>query len=77
MSRFAEIRQWLTDNPGWHFASDVADGLGAKGEERRRVAASLSNMSLGGVLSAFGGRGMRRYSIARQPRKYKRQGESP
>lgn len=44
MSRASECREWLKQNPGWHFAQDVADGLAAKdADARQKVAAALSS----------------------------------
>jgi hypothetical protein len=30
MTRASECRDWLRENPGWHFPSDVAEGVAAK-----------------------------------------------
>ncbi|WP_198527622.1 hypothetical protein [Xanthomonas sp. SHU 199] len=44
MSRASECREWLRQNPGWHFSSDVCDGLAAKDPDaRQKIAAALSS----------------------------------
>lgn len=73
MTRSARIRQWLIDNPGWHFAGDVSEGLSAAGKERYAVAAALGAMSSRGLLAISGAKhGSKRYSLIRQARKYER-----
>lgn len=73
MTRCARIRQWLIDNPGWHFAGDVSEGLSAAGEERYAVAHALGVMSSRGILATTGKKhGSKRYSLARDTRKYER-----
>ncbi|HBS61657.1 MAG TPA: hypothetical protein DEB32_02780 [Stenotrophomonas sp.] len=69
MSRCARIRQWLIDNPGWHFAGDVVEGMGAAGHERLRVSQQLCRMSAAGILRATGKRGSMRFQFHRHARK--------
>jgi len=71
MTRCARIRQWLIDNPGWHFAGDVSEGLSAVGDERYAVSHALGVMSKRGLLAISGMKhGSKRYSLIRQARKY-------
>lgn len=70
MTRAAQIRKWLTDNPGWHFAADVAAAL--PDEDRFSVTQSLWIMSCHGHVITQGKRGSMRYSLGRPARKYER-----
>ncbi len=71
MSRCARIHQWLVDNPGWHFAGDVSEGLSAAGDERYAVSHALGVMSSRGLLAVSGAKhGSKRYRLARDARKY-------
>lgn len=74
MTRAAQIRQWLADNPGWHFSGDVCDGLGiGDAPLRAKFARSLSNMATAGVLASAGHRGTMRFQSRRAARKLERQ----
>lgn len=72
MSRSESIRQWLKANPGWHFASDVLDGLATPKEERASYVQLLWSMKRGGVVKTAGRRGSMRYTLGRPARKYVR-----
>lgn len=63
MGRSKRIRKWMTDNPGWHFAGDVGDALGAHGHERTRVSQQLWQMGNYGVVERKGEPGSMRYRI--------------
>lgn len=55
LSVSARIRNWLIDNPGWHQARDVQDGIGANGvRARQTVSALLSNFAAIGTLDRSG-----------------------
>lgn len=69
MTRCARIRQWLIDNPGWHFAGDVVEGMGVEGNERLRVSQQLCRMAQTGILFAAGKRGSMRFQFRRHARK--------
>jgi hypothetical protein len=73
MTRAAQIRQWMEQNPGRHFAGDVADGLGVTGVARVRIAQTLWAMGRDGILFVAGTRGYKRYALGRPARKYERQ----
>jgi hypothetical protein len=48
MTRASECREWLRENPGWHFSSDVADGVAAKDlAARQGIARALLQASEG------------------------------
>lgn len=48
MTRASACREWLRENPGWHFSSDVAEGLAAKDLAcRQRIARALFQASDG------------------------------
>lgn len=70
MTRAQQIRDWLTENPGWHFSGDVSDAFGAKGKERTRVAQMLCKMGDLGMVEKAGGRNCIRYRLIRQARIY-------
>ncbi|RRU17837.1 hypothetical protein [Stenotrophomonas sp. 278] len=72
MSRAADIRAWLAANPGWHFASDIADGLEASGNARVRIFVQLGNMAALGHLTRVGRHRLMRYTLGREVRKYER-----
>lgn len=57
MTRASECREWLKENPGWHFSSDVCDGLAAKDPDaRKRIAATLS---MSAIAKKIGRKGLR------------------
>lgn len=57
------IRQWLLDNPGWHFASDVHEAMRARTPKARQtVSALLANQAHLGVIDRKGQRGLYRYA---------------
>lgn len=58
MSRAQQIRQWLAENPGWHFPADVAEVVPAT---TQRVAACLSEMASHRQIERAGRRGMFKY----------------
>lgn len=70
MTRAARIRQWLADNPGWHFAGDICDGLALAGKDRLRCMQELARMGELGLLVTAGARGSMRYTPGRSARKY-------
>ncbi|WP_329765080.1 hypothetical protein [Stenotrophomonas maltophilia] len=66
MSRAQQIRQWLAENPGWHFAADICDGMQVEDPaERARYARSLSNMAGQWLLQASGRATLMKYRKAR------------
>lgn len=73
MSRAQQIRQWLAENPGWHFMGDVCEGLA--GIDRDRVTRDVDQMARRGQVEAIGKQGTKRYRFGREARKYIRQGE--
>lgn len=70
MTRAAQIRHWLADNPGWHFAGDVADGMDAQGPDRKRLISALGQMTISGTVRFAGKHGSMRYAAGRPARKY-------
>lgn len=65
MTLTSECQGWLKKNPGWHFASDVADGLAAKDTNaRRKVAAALSMSAIAKKIERKGLRHNYRYRWA-------------
>jgi len=72
LSRAAAIRAWLAANPGWHFAGDVADGVGAIGSARDAVSRTLWNLVHHGHVRDAGRHGTKRYALGRTARKYER-----
>lgn len=72
MSRSKQIRQWLAENPGWHFMGDIVDGIGVEQAERLHVAQSVSRMAKVGHVIETGNRGTKRYTFGRQARLYTR-----
>ncbi|SET91582.1 hypothetical protein [Stenotrophomonas indicatrix] len=73
MSRAEKIRQWLQQNPGWHFMGDVCAGLA--GVDRNQVTRDVDQMARRGQILAVGKQGTKRYRFGRDARKYIRQGE--
>jgi hypothetical protein len=73
MSRAEKIRQWLQQNPGWHFMGDVCAGL--SGVDRNQVTRDVDQMARRGQILAVGKQGTKRYRLGRDARKYIRQGE--
>lgn len=73
MSRAQQIRQWLAENPGWHFMGDVCAGLA--GVDRDRVTRDVDQMARRGQVEVVGKQGTKRYRFGREARKYIRQGE--
>lgn len=73
MSRAQQIRQWLADNPGWHFMGDVCAGVPAV--DRDRITRDVDQMARRGQIECVGRHGTKRYRFGRQARKYIRQGE--
>lgn len=67
MTTWADIRQWLLENPGWHFAGDVVEGMGA--QDRLRVSQALCRMAKRGHLTKAGKRGAMRFRYLREARK--------
>ncbi|MEL6095895.1 hypothetical protein AAGG42_08390 [Stenotrophomonas maltophilia] len=66
MSRAKQIRQWLAENPGWHFAADVCDCMEiAAADDRAKHARSLSNMVTLGLLDGVGRRRFMKYRANR------------
>lgn len=46
MRTIARCRAWLQENPGWHFSTDVCEGLRAESvEERGAIARGLLQAS--------------------------------
>ncbi len=70
MSSAAQIRKWLTDNPGWHFAGDVCDAFGLSGSERTRLSRHLWRMGETGSVEMEGKRGSMKYRLGRPTRVY-------
>ena len=70
MSRAAQIRCWLTSNPGWHFAGDVCEGLGVSGKDRYSMAKAICRLAALGHVVATGKQGSKRYRLGRPARKY-------
>lgn len=70
MSQSAQIRQWLGDNPGWHFMSDVCAGLGVSGQSGHRTAKAICRLAALGHVSCAGKHGSKRYSFGREARTY-------
>lgn len=68
MTRAARIRKWLTDNPGWHFGSDICAALGVDGKDRLRCLQQLRRLGEEGVLETTGTHGTKRYLLAHQAR---------
>lgn len=73
MSRAQQIRQWLAENPGWHFMGDLCEGLAD--EDRGKVTRDVAVMAIRGQIESAGKRGSKRYRFGREARKYIRQGE--
>jgi uncharacterized Ntn-hydrolase superfamily protein len=71
MTRAAQIRQWLADNPGWHFMGDVCAGLGATGQLRNAITRDVDQMARRHQLLVVGKHGTKRYSFGRDARQYK------
>lgn len=66
MSRAEAIRQWLQQNPGWHFAADVCDGMEIEdADSRAKHARSLSNMVGMGLVDGAGRRRLMKYRQCR------------
>ncbi|HIE0523791.1 TPA: hypothetical protein ACXJLS_000383 [Stenotrophomonas maltophilia] len=61
MSRAKKIRQWLAENPGWHFMGDVCQGMA--GIESKRVAHDVDQMARRGQIQSLGRHGTKRYSF--------------
>ncbi len=70
MSRAQQIRQWLAENPGWHFSGDVSDAFNAKGPDRTKIAQQLCRMGDVGMVEKAGSRGAIRYRFLRHGRVY-------
>lgn len=75
MSRASECRDWLRQNPGWHFSSDVLDALGKKGwKERQPYAWALRNAAELGMLAMQGTGKAIRYCYVHEPKREARGG---
>lgn len=58
----ARIRVWLVANPGWHFACDVHEAMGANTtKSKQTVAALLSSQASLGMLEKTGAWGSYKY----------------
>lgn len=63
VSLAAQVRQYLVDNPGWHFASDVCDALDATSTRaRQNVAATLGTQMRLGTVDRKGAPGSYRFA---------------
>ncbi len=70
MTRASECREWLRQNPGWHFSSDVLDALGKKGwRERQPYGWALSNAAALGMLGKQGSGKTVRYCYLAEPKR--------
>lgn len=67
-TRAERIKRWLRENPGYHFAGDVCDGMGIlDADDRARYARSLSNMAETGLVLAKGRATYMKYMNGRDP----------
>jgi len=66
------IRQWLRDNPGWHFMGDVCAGLNTE-VDKAKVIKTVSQMARRGQIASAGKHGTMRYALGRPARKYTKQ----
>lgn len=63
LSLAAQVRQYLVDNPGWHFANDVHEALNAtSARARQNVAATLGTQVRLGALDRKGAPGSYRFA---------------
>ncbi len=69
------IRQWLRDNPGWHFMGDVYAGLNTE-VGKDKVIKTVSQMARRGQIASAGKHGTMRYTFGRPARKYTKQESS-
>ncbi len=68
MSRASECREWLKQNPGWYFASDIFDGLGKVGwRERQPYAWRLNSEVQAGRIARLGTGKCTRYCYVSEP----------
>ena len=67
MSLAAAVRFWMGEHPGWHLASEIADGMKACGIK------ALCNTADGGLVQVAGSRRHMRYTIDRPSRDHTQQ----
>lgn len=70
MTTCGQIRQWMGEQPGWHFLEDILSGIDRPKDGR--AARAVQEMARVGILSQVGGHGMKRYKVAREVRKWER-----
>jgi len=73
MSLAAAVRFWMGEHPGWHLASEIADGMQACGINRRKAVKALCNMADAGLVEVSGSRRHMRYTIDRPSRDHMQQ----
>lgn len=63
VSLAAQVREYMVDNPGWHFASDVHEALNAaSARARQNIAATLATQVRLGALDRKGAPGNYRFA---------------